>query len=74
MPSAVFDYDETRKRVRTDYPFRREATPQMSALAPAAPSTVGTSAVLSCAWRGKSAGDTASRFHNRNAGMICATT
>jgi len=47
MPSAVFDYDEIRKRVRADYLFRREATPATSAPARDMPAPVGMSAVIS---------------------------
>src|SRR6266851_9015897 len=43
MPSAVFDYDEIRKRVRTDYLFGRETRPTTSAPPRATSSTVVTS-------------------------------
>jgi hypothetical protein len=72
MPSAVFDYDEIRKRVHTDYLFRREAAGGTFAPARNTPSTIGTSAVLSCNWCGKSGTDAANCPHNRNTGTVCA--
>ncbi len=72
MPSAVFDYDEIRKRVRTDYLFGRETRPTTSAPPRATSSTVVTSAVTSCDWCGKGGSDAESCPHNRNTGRICA--
>jgi hypothetical protein len=72
MPSAVFDYDEIRKRVRADYLFGREARRAMSAPDRAASSTVGTSAVTLCDWCGKGGSDAEGCPHNRNTGGICA--
>jgi len=72
MPSAVFDYDEIRKWVRTDYLFRRAAGCKTSGSAPAT-STDGTPADLSCDWCGKGGSDAENCPHNRNTGAICAT-
>src|SRR5260370_7579109 len=71
MPRAVFDYDEIRKRVRTDYLFGREAR-RTTVPARATSSTVGTSAVPSCDWCGKGGSDAESCPHNRNTGGIWA--
>jgi hypothetical protein len=69
MPSAVFDYDEIRKRVRTGDLFRQEAPRKTSAPAP----VTSSSTVLSCDWCGKSANDAATCPFNRNTGIVCAT-
>src|SRR5260370_41533309 len=70
MPSAVFDYDEIRKRVRTGYPFRQEAPRKTSAPAPV---TSSSSTVLSCDCCVKSANDAATCPFNRNTGIVGAT-
>jgi len=68
MPSAVFDYDEIRKRVRKGYLFR-QAPRKTSAPAPV---TSSSSTVLSCDWCAKSANDAATCPFNRNTGIVCA--
>ena len=72
MPSAVFDYDEIRKRLRTDHLFRRETERVTSASAGARSSTVATSVGVLCDWCGKGGGEAARCPHNRNTGVICA--
>ena len=72
MPSAVFDYDEIRKWVRTDYLFCRAAGRKTSGSAPAT-STDGAPADLSCDWCGKGGSDAENCPYNRNTGAICAT-